>query len=307
MTYFSSNPPPLFLCGLPSSKDYVITLLEDLAPKPEDISSSRAEAEQQMAAPSEISSKVYSSSSAGAAIAAPRPLPDLVSMKKVELQRMLKERGKPISGKKTALIEQLLPLLEEDLVEEYSDRERNEETDEFHDEEDGDDEDEDSGFIISSSVEFEGGARLKRALEKISGKLGTPPRRSTPRHVTDETTHSSSSSTILGGEHRVSKEAESELTNLITLYLKAQPTHDFQSQNQGHYSGSRNIGRYLQKIKVNQNIFGNVSSALEYLKTHYGTLMNFITQHPNEFKTTLTDHSPDGLRQYVVALADDHD
>ncbi len=289
-----------------STKDYVITLLEDPATKSEDVSSSRAEAEKQIATATEISPKVCNT-----AAAAPRPLPNLISMKKVELQRMLKERGKPISGKKTALIEQLLPLLEEDLVEEYSHQGRNEETDEFHDEEeDGDDEDEGGGLLLSSSVEFEEGVRLKRALEKLSGTLGMAPCRNTPRHVMDEATHSSSSfssSSVCGGDHRVPKEAESELANLITLYLKAQPTHDFQSQNQGHYSGSRNVGRHLQKVKVDRKLFGSVSSALEYLKTHYGTLMNFIAQHPNEFKTTLTDYSPDGLRQYIVALADDHD
>ncbi len=243
------------------------------------------------------------------------PLPDLISMKKVELQQMLKERGKPISGKKSALIEQLLPLLEENLVE-YSLEGRNEdENDEFHDEEeDGDEEDDDSGLLLSSTVEFEEGVRLKRALEKFSGKLSMTTSRSTHRHM-DEATHSgsSSSSSSTGGNHTgPPHEAESELVTLITLYLRAQPTSEkdgtYQNQGQGHYNGSRNIGRYLQKVKVDPKVFGNVSSALEYLKTHYGTLTNFIAQYPNEFKTTFTDYSSaDGLRQYLVTIAGDHD
>ncbi len=293
-----------------STKDYVITLLEDPV-KSDD--SSRVKTQPQL----ESSKMLPEECTAGAA---PSPLHDLISMKKIELQRMLKERGEPISGNKSTLIEKLLPLLEEDLVE-YSPRGRNGDEDDegFHDEEeDGDEEDEDGGLLLSSCVEFEKGVRLRRALEKFSGKLGsmiggmgTPCR-------SDEATHSgsSSSNSRAGGDHMVvavPQEAESELVNLITLYLRARPTHETdgttttQSPGQGHYSGSRNIGRYLQKVKVDPKLFGNVSSALEYLKTHYGTLTNFIAQHPNEFKTTLTDHSADGLRQYIVALAHNHD
>jgi hypothetical protein len=205
---------------------------------------------------------------------------ELNLLKAVEVKEMLKERNLPTSGTKTVLLERLKQhIIEENGAAEEADGSAS-------NEDDDDDEYEGlEGAFPPLFREGRDGSSLDPILEKLGLRMANVPK--------------ALSNGTIGAP---SVEADAALVSLIASFIDSENP----AVVEGPIGSSRNIGRFLSTVQLAAagiEGMGDHDSALAFLKDNYGSLVNFITLHEEEFKMLTTSQAGHAIREFRVIRA----